>query len=128
MSKLKKITGRVPFIPKHLRVRNGTRSGNVQWEATYVREQQNQPGDPYQHYAYASDGTPLCAGVTRHERMNQAVANQIRHVWERWRKEYLAEHTPGDFPLKQKATMRVASLVVFPIDSPELAKTFYFAV
>ncbi len=111
-------------IPKNRRIPGGIRCGG-DWEPLYVRQQQNQAGEPYQHYMYGPNGEGLCAGVTQHPRMNRATANQIRRVWERWRREYIAQR-PGDYPTAQKVSIPVARVVVFPLDQPKRVQAFWF--
>ena len=96
------------------KTRNGVWSRRGEWMPTYVFNQQNQAGAEYQHYMYGPDNQPLCAGVTRHERMNRAVANQIVRVWRRWRDEYVAQN-PGNYPTAQEAHIPVARIAVFPV-------------
>jgi hypothetical protein len=100
------------------------------WTPVYAYNQQSgymQPGQPkpsgieYQHYMFSGDGQIVCAGVTRHEHINQAIANQIFRVWARWRSEYDAR-TTGDYPARHCAP--VTTLVVFPVDAPNDKQQF----
>lgn len=103
------------MMTKQLRIKRGVWTKRGDWQPTYVYDQQHQTGRQYQHYMYAADGKPLCAGVTRHQRMNRAVAKQIVRVWERWRKEYVARN-PGNYPTAQQIAIPVARIAVFPVN------------
>ena len=91
------------------------------WEPTYYFNLQHQPGIEYQSYGMSSDGKCVHAGVTRHERMNRAVALGIQRVWERWRREYAVRELGNGNPLP---CPKVVRLVVFPVDQPERAESF----
>lgn len=95
-----------------------------EWTPVYAIEQQKQAGAEYQHYMYAADGTPVCAGVTRHDHMNSAIAAQIFRVWLRWRAEYIS-HNPGNYPLA--VCPMPASLVAFPVNDPSKKQVFTFS-
>jgi len=103
------------------RIKTGVWQTRGEWLPVYVVEQQKQVGDEYQHYAYDADNRLVCAGVTRHERMNQAIANQVARVWRRWRKEYVERH-PGNYPTA--TANAIAKLFVFPIDNPNQGEWF----
>jgi hypothetical protein len=112
---------------KQLRTRNGIWVERGQWEPTYVLNQQQAQGIEYQHYMFDANGNLACAGVTRHDHMNQAQANQIFKVWLRWRLEYDNTFNKGrDYPAKHSApyTCPVTMLVVAPIDQPFQQQSF----
>jgi hypothetical protein len=103
-------------------LRHGVWLRRGDWQPVYAIEQQKQTGAEYQHYAYDADHKLVCAGVTRHERMNQAIANQITRVWRCWRREYVARN-PGNYPTATSGDIRL--LLVFPIDDPKAQQWFY---
>ncbi len=107
------------------RIKHGMWATRGEWIPTYVVEQQKQTGEEYQHYAYDACNKLVCAGVTRHERMNQAVANQVARVWRRWRKEYV-ERYPGSYPTATAGS--IAKLMMFPVDSPNQGEWFHVQV
>jgi hypothetical protein len=92
------------------------------WTPVYVNEQQHNDGIEFQHYIMSADNRLICAGVTRHKRMNRAQANQIFRVWRRWRTEYDTRFDGAgrDYPAKHYPTAAdAATILVFPIDNPE---------
>jgi len=104
---------------KRLKIKRGTWDRDRgTWVPVYYHNFQSQPGLEVQSYAFGDDGKTVHAGVSRHTHINQAVANQIQRIWERWRREYRREVTPlRDDP-------RVVRLVLFPVDQPEKAQSF----
>jgi hypothetical protein len=103
------------------RLRNGVWKTRGQWTPTYVLEQQHGQGIEYQHYMVSANGKLVCAGVTRHEHINRAIARQIFRVWMRWRAEYITNN-PGNYPL---TTCPIPTTIqIFPISNPEQMECF----
>lgn len=107
------------------RIKQGLWRERGKWTPTYAFDQQHADGVEYQHYGLDANGKLVYAGVTRHERMNQAQANQIHRVWRRWRHEYdtVFDGVGRDYPAKHHVLMP-STLVVFPIDNPNQQERF----
>jgi hypothetical protein len=110
---------------KGLRLPHNTIRIDSKSELTYATQYHHSAGDEYQTYAMDANGKLVHAGVSRHTAMDETTAWQIQRLWERWRNEYdnLPENVARDYPAKN--CPRVTSIMVFPIDSPKLAQTFY---
>ena len=80
-----------------------------------IHNNRNGAGIDYQHFACDASGKLLCAGVSRHERMNRAIANQIVKVWYRWAKEY-----------RNHSERKVALLIVHPSGNSGNQERFEF--
>ena len=106
------------------KLRNGVWRERGQWTPTYVLQQQHAPGSEYQHYALDANGKLVYAGVTRHNHMNQAQANQIHRVWRRWRSEYDNVFTGVGREYPARHIPSVKTLIVFPIDRPNQQQSF----
>ena len=113
-------------IRPYRRLRNGIWKERGQFDFVYAQEQQKQVGIEYQHYGVSADNKLVFAGVTRHDHLNQAIANQVFRVWARWRREYDAQRPSEDYPAKHAPA--VVTLTMFPVNNPEMAQTFVVEV
>jgi hypothetical protein len=106
------------------RLRNGVWKQRGEWTPVYVLDQQRATGDEYQHYAVDADGKVVYAGVTRHEHVGQAQANQIHRVWRRWRREYdgVFDGVGREYPARH--CQPVVRIVIHPIGNPNTQQSF----
>lgn len=80
----------------------------------HLLQDKTRRGIEYQHYCYTAQGKGLCCGVAVHESADYASANQIAHLWHRWRKERRAIGL--DDP---KIVERIGIMIFHPIGEPD---------